>query len=157
VFKARAEELDFPVGPFRGRIQENWADPALLRSRLEDLEKLSLSKIRSLGMTSYSFSPEIGLRLHGDRLVLDTKTIDREMATARRLGFLGLVGYDSVFSGENLCSSAERGSLLGTPARFRQVVDALEARAKEMNWLPLTLVVCDEPVGAGVTALLSRL
>ncbi|MFI5349314.1 MAG: hypothetical protein ACHQ2Z_07205, partial [Elusimicrobiota bacterium] len=157
VFKAQAEDLDFPVGPFNDNIGENWWDDSTLRPRLEQLEKLSLEKMRSLGMTSFSFRPQMGISAAGAGVSLETREVDRVMAAARQLGFKGLVGYGDVFRGENLCSNPEVDQVLTGTARFRQAADALETRAHERRWLPLALIACDEPVGAAVQAAANQL
>jgi hypothetical protein len=148
VFKSKAEDLDFPVGPFGSNINENWWDDQELQHRKEELEIKSLKKMRELGMTAFSFNPQMRVSLKGEQLSLDTHEVDRVMDEAKKMGFQALVGYNNIFVGENLCRDG---------AQFKHVADALEARAKENNWLPLTLIVCDEPVGADLTALLDRL
>jgi hypothetical protein len=79
------------------------------------------------------------------------------MAEAKRLGFLGLVGYGDVFLGENLCERPGAGSVLSGAGALGQVADSLESKSRAAGWLPLALIVCDEPVGDGVANLLERL
>lgn len=157
VFKAQAADLDFPVGPFNDNIAEDWWDESALRPRLERLERQSLLKMRVLGATAFSFAPKIGIAPAGSGVSLDTREVDRVMTEAKRLGFLGLVGYGDVFPGEDLCGQPGAQSALTGPGRFKQVADGLETRAAERGWLPLSLIVCDEPVGAGVANLSARL
>ena len=157
VYRAQAANLDFPVGPFYNNVAENWWDESDLRPRLERLGKLSLVKMRALGMTAFSFGPEMRIAGDGTGISLKTPVIDRVMKEARELGFVGLVGYGDVFRGENLCGPAASGSPLSGTASFRQAAASLEARAQEHRWLPLALIVCDEPVGAAVGAAATRL
>ncbi|HEX4048755.1 MAG TPA: hypothetical protein VH309_13010, partial [Elusimicrobiota bacterium] len=156
VLQARAADLDFPVGPFNDNIAEDWWDPAALRPRLERLETLSMAKIRSLGATAFSFSPRIGVSAVADGVSLDTEEVERVMTAAKRLGFLGLAGYGDVFLGENLCERAGPDSILDG-ARLAQTAAGLESKARADRWLPLALIVCDEPVGAGVQEASDRL
>jgi hypothetical protein len=149
VLEARAADLDFPVGPFGDGIIENWWDAATLRPRLTRLEEKSLLKMRALGLTAFSFSPR--LKLSGDG-TLDASETDRIMAAAKRLGFLGLVGYGDVLAGENLCARARPDS-----PSLERVTSLLEARSQERGWLPLALIACDEPVGAAVAEAAERL
>jgi|GEM_PF-1145813 len=156
VLKARAADLDFPVGPFYDDVAEDWWDAAYLRPRLVRLEQKSLLKMRALGVTAFSFRPKI--RLNTDRgVAVDANEIDRVMSEAKRLGFLGLVGYDDVFSRENLCEKAAPDDPLARADVWRRTFDGLEAKAKQNSWLPLALIVCDEPVGDRAGALLDRL
>ena len=157
VFKAQAADLDFPVGPFDDNIAENWWDDSALRPRLEQLEKLSLAKMRALGLTAFSFSPQMRISANEGSVSLDTQEVDRVMTAAKRAGFKGLVGYGEIFRGENLCRRPDGDSVLTGGARFRQVSDALEARARERGWLPLALIACDEPVGAAVDDAVNQL
>jgi hypothetical protein len=157
VFKAQADDLDFPVGPFDDNIAENWWDDSALRPRRERLEALSLAKMRALGMTAFSFTPRMRVSADGAGISLDTREVDRVMAEAKRLGFKGLAGYGDIFHGENLCAAPDANSTLSGTVRFRQAADELEARARERNWLPLALIACDEPVGVAVDEAAKRL
>ena len=157
VLKARAADLDFPVGPFNDNVAENWWDAATLRPRLESLERQSLLKLRALGATAFSFSPRIRITSELTGISLDTREIDRVMTAAKQLGFLGVAGYGDVFLGENLCERPGADSALSDAGRLKQAADALETKARESHWLPLALIVCDEPVGAGIEALSERL
>ena len=157
VYKDRAEPVDFPVGPFSANVQENWWSGGALKSRLDALEKLSWSKMRGIGLTGFSFPARIPLRHLGARLAVDTGEIDRVMTKARAMGFLGLVEYGGALFGENLCTPVSQDSQLRTADDVRQLTQALEARSHAANWLPLTLVLCDEPVGAAVPVLTQRL
>jgi hypothetical protein len=152
VFKNGAENVDFPVGPFGSNINENWWTDSELKTRLEGLEIKSLQKMRDLGMTAFSFSPRIKVTSSNGTPSIDTREVDRVMKLARKMGFQGLVGYNDVFSGQNLCTDSA-----GTASDFKQVADALEARANERHWLPMTLVICDEPVGEAVNTLLDKM
>ena len=157
VFKAQADDLDFPVGPFDDNVAENWWDGPVLRARLEQLEKKSLLKMRALGMTAFSFNPRMRISTSGNKLSLDTREVDRMMATARQMGFKGVVGYGDIFLGEDLCARPDGNSALSGASGFQQVTDELESRARARHWLPLALIACDEPVGAAVGELLERL
>jgi hypothetical protein len=157
VLKARAADLDFPVGPFNDSIAENWWDAAPLRPRRERLEKESLAKLRALGFTAFSFSPRLRVSAHGDDVSVDAREVDRVMAAAKSAGFLGLVGYDDVFLGENLCATPGPDTALSGAGRLGKIADALEAASAAGRWLPLALVVCDEPVGDRVAELSRRL
>jgi hypothetical protein len=157
VFRARAADLDFPVGPFGDGVAEDWWDGPALRGRLERLEKESLLKMRELGATAFSFDPRIRVSADGAGLALDAREVDRVMTAAKAAGFLGLVGYGDVFLGERLCGPPDAESVLIGPGRFKQAADALETHARERRWLPLALVACDEPVGAAVDDAARRL
>jgi hypothetical protein len=157
VFKAQAADLDFPVGPFNDGIVEDWWEPSVLRPRLARLERLSLQRMRALGATAFSFTPAMTVSVKDGKLEVDTQEVDRVMAEARSLGFQGLVGYGDVFHGENLCAPAADDSPLSGALRFQEAADLLEARAKAHHWLPLALIVCDEPVGAAVDDAAHRL
>ncbi|MFI5361854.1 MAG: hypothetical protein ACHQ49_07785 [Elusimicrobiota bacterium] len=157
VFKAQAAELDFPVGPFEDNVAENWWDAPALRDRLARLEKQSLAKLRSLGMTAFSFHPRMSLRADGLGVELDAREVDRVMTLAKQMGFQGAVGYNDVFLGENLCSPPGPDSVLSGTVRFRKTVDELESRARANRWLPLALIACDEPVGSGLKDARERL
>jgi hypothetical protein len=113
--------------------------------------------MRTLGVTAFSFSPRMRISALGGAISLDTREVDRVMATAKKMGFKGLVGYGDIFLGENLCARPEGDSVLSGTAGFKQVTDELESRARERHWLPLALIVCDEPVGAAVGELMERL
>jgi hypothetical protein len=155
VLKGVAADLDFPVGPFYLGVREDWADPKTLKSRLASLEGKSLEKLASLGMTSFSFKPRIGVSVRGDRVELDTREVDRIMSAARKLGFQGVVGYDEIFAGSGPC--AANSSLFSDPARLRAVATELEERAIDSNWLPFALIVCDEPPASDLPKLITKL
>lgn len=157
VFKAQADDLNFPAGPFQNNIAENWWGDSALQPRLEQLEKLSMAKLRALGMTAFSFSPHMRISVRGDGISLDTREVDRVMALAKAMGFKGLVGYGDIFRGENLCERPDADSVLSGPGRLKKVTDELESSARKRHWLPLALITCDEPVGAAVEEVTARL
>ncbi len=157
VFKAQADDLDFPVGPFGSNIAEDWWGDSVLRPRSEQLEKQSMSKMRALGITAFSFSPRMQVTARGGTLSLETAEVDRVMTMAKELGFRGVVGYGDLFRGENLCERPKADSVLSGADRLKQLTDLLEAKARARDWLPFALIACDEPVGAAVQELSERL
>jgi hypothetical protein len=146
----RLPEMDLPWGPFGHTVVEKWRTDLEDTPRARELERASLAKLRAAGLTQYSFSPRVVLDGAGEGLKVDAPEISAAMKTARAAGFLALVGYGQVFRDRDACSAEL------APETWKQLFDSLETQSKRENWLPLTLVLCDEPEGEGLTALAKR-
>ena len=153
VYPFELESADFPIGPFNSTIQENWWFENENRERAARLQALSLEKMREAGLTAFSFSPNITAAMNDGTLDLETGEVDALMAQARRQGFLSAAAYGRIVKGIDLCRDHPPTAFgMDRKAFFQQLDSALRRQAARRNWLPLKLILCDEPVGDEVKA-----
>lgn len=129
--------VPFALGPFGHEILERWWPQIESTPRLQALRRQSLDLMRSLGLTGFSFEPRIVVKGKN----FDFSEISRVMEEARARGFVSVLGYGSIFRDEDACRSTR------TKAEWTRLFAQLEDVAVRENWLPLNLVMCDEPEG----------
>ncbi|MBC7741475.1 MAG: hypothetical protein H7061_04705, partial [Bdellovibrionaceae bacterium] len=135
--------VDFPVGPFNSTIQESWWFAGENNFREEKLLQQSFKMMNSVGLTTASFNAKF--EVNWDKKPLIIKGLDRVnhlMNLAKQNHFKSLVAYNAVFSNQDLCF----GSF--SNADLELWVEALKQQSKLKQWLPLQIIVCDEPVGS---------
>jgi hypothetical protein len=112
--------------------------------------------MREYGFTTCSGLPNIVFRGFKDgRPVLDFTEADTQMATARALGFLAVVGYGAGVAGID-AYHVDTDRMTGAgfrdyPAFLRAVYSELQAHAEEQGWLPVYYNLADEPLGDDLT------
>ncbi len=138
--RVRAKSLSsvpFALGPFGHEILERWWPEIQSTPRLQALRRQSLDLMRSIGLTGFSFEPRIVVKGKS----FDFSEITQVMEEARARGFVALLGYGAVFRDEDACHSKR------SKADWSRLFTQLEEESLQKNWLPLTLVMCDEPEG----------
>ncbi len=141
--------VDFPVGPFNSSIQEAWWFENPYREDL--LQKKSFEKMQETGLTTASFFAR--LDIDWEKRPLDIRNIDRItrfMQMAQMHGFLSLTAYNSVLAYQDLC----RGQFSDND--LKRMADRLNQESVKQKWLPLNIVICDEPVGEELPGALRR-
>ena len=151
IFSAPLKPLDFGLGPFGSTIVENWWFDLEAKPRARSLLEQSLNRMREDGLTSFSFSPRISFSESKAQIALDSSRVSAMMDLAKKKGFLELVGYGDVFPGLNLCDTDYPSEKMETVFR------TLNQRSRQESWLPLTLILCDEPEGDTLNAVLARM
>jgi len=143
-------ETDIPFGPFGHTVLETWRAELQGSPRGRELERKSLERLRGAGLAQFSFSPLLKLEGKDTKTKVDTTEVDRIMALARAQGFRALVGYGNVLRDFDACRADFSADT------WKAIFRELELRAKLANWLPLTLVLCDEPEGDDIAAVAER-
>jgi hypothetical protein len=129
--------VPFAVGPFGHEILERWWPQIESTPRLQSLKRQSLDLMRLVGLTGFSFEPRIVAKAKG----FDFSEMNGVMEEARARGFVAVLGYGSVFRDEDACHSKR------SAADWSRLFAQLEEESLRKNWLPLTIVMCDEPEG----------
>ncbi len=151
VFSTPLQPIDLSIGPFGSSVQENWWFGLETTPRARSLRNESLKRMRNDGLNAFSFSPHIRFTEKKSDFDLDTSLISETMKEAKSLGFREVVGYSEVFQGLDLCNADH------SPAQLKKIFKVMEERSRKESWLPLTLVVCDEPEGDFLDTLLKRM
>lgn len=144
-------ELDIPVGPFNSSIQENWWFEKENDFRENKLFEESLDAMRAHGLNSFSFFAK--LDVNWSKSPVEIKNIDnitQIMNKAKKAGFKSLVAYNSVLQDLSLCTA----DLSST--QLQSWTQTLKMEAQKKSWLPLTILVCDEPIGDDLNKAIER-
>jgi hypothetical protein len=133
-------KIDFPVGPFNSTIQESWWYENDFRKLV--LQKKSFETIAAHGMSTASFFADLEVDLSTQPVQLkNIENINHNMKLARDSGFLNLFAYNLFFNNADLCYGTF------TKNQLKDIVGQLNSVSQKQKWLPLTIVICDEPVG----------
>lgn len=156
VWKGSLDAVDIPAGPWGGRMGVPWmeGDPEAASIGAALTEK-SLHLLRAAGFTMFSGVPYIPFHgFQGGKPVLDFAVADRQMATAREMGFLAVNTYGAGLQGLNLygedLDQMKAAGFQDYSVFVKAVFSAIEQHAKEKNWLPLYWNIGDEPSGDGL-------
>ena len=143
------------VGPWGSGIDIPWidGDPAAEKWNLNNFE-MTLEILRKYGFTSFSTRPHLRASFEGGKVVLDTSAADKEMEMIREKGFeemissygIRTVGYD-LYTGPTQ-REAELAGFANPQDLLKELYKAVDAHAKEKNWVPVAWNLCDEPAGA---------
>jgi hypothetical protein len=146
-------ELDLPVGPFESTVREAWWYESETEYRRDRLRQLSLEKMRDIGLNSFSFSPHLTLTNDDQgQPVLGGLDLTRKiMKSARSLGFSQITAYNDIISGHDLCFD----SFSDKDLKF--LTHQLKSLSEKENWLPVTILACDEPIGDNISKAVSRM
>ena len=152
LFATPLDVLDIAAGPWGSSLSLPWYE-ADLGSYNRDMFRKSLMKMREYGCTTFSGIPTLRIRGWKDKQPdIDFAQADQEMADARALGFHSLVvNYNGGIGGFNnyaIDESAMRAAGFDNYVNFlRAVLTAVDAHARQSNWLPVAYNLCDEPIG----------
>jgi len=157
VRKGALDAVDIPVGPWGGRVGTPWleSDPATMIFGAEMTEK-SLLLLRAHGFTMFTGVPYVAYQGFKDgKPALDFSAADRQMAAARKYGFLavnsyggaGVIGIDAYH--RDLGKMKEAG-FTDYSAFVKAIYSAIERHAEEKQWLPVYWNLGDEPGGDGL-------
>jgi len=147
--KRPLDEAPFAIGPFGDSVLERWWPDSESTPRANKLRELSLETMRGAGLNAFSFEAHIV-----GKQTYSFARINEVMEEAKAKGFRELVAYGHLFRDFDACRSDMRA------AAWKKFFDAIEKESVARKWLPLSIVVCDEPEGdeiARVAALLSQL
>jgi hypothetical protein len=135
------DPLDIPAGPWG--YQTPYID-----------EMTTLRKIREYGFNLFSSGPVILCRFKDGKPDLDYAAADKLMATAKDLGFKGVMFYGSMVSGYD-AYNVDLGAMQN--AGFKDYSEFLKAlfgdvrkHAGEKGWIPYFVNLCDEPRDEGL-------
>jgi hypothetical protein len=152
VRKGSLDEVDIPVGPFGGRLSTPWFgdDPAAMDFSSEMTEK-SLLSLRTHGFTMFSGVPYVKYQGFKDgKPALDFSVADRQMADAKRYGFLAVDSYNQAgVTGidpyrRDLGKMKEAG-FTDYSAFIKAIYSAVDRHAQDKEWLPVYWNLGDEP------------
>ena len=152
VYKFALDQVDIPIGPFNSTVLESFWFPAETQSRAAKLSELSLQKMRQVGLTAFSTSPNIKvISSYDGEIRIDASQFDVMMDHAKELGFKSVVGYLEIISGFSLCNSDSKSFYSLEPKDFyRQFAALVSEHAEAKGWLPVKMIVCDEPLDGEV-------
>jgi hypothetical protein len=150
VRKQALEPVPFGIGPFGDRVLERWWPGVEDSPRLQALADEGFRLMRQSGLTSYTFEPLVARA----GKAWDFSNINVTMKDAKSRGFVELVGYTHFLRDEDACRSTMKA------AEWGDLFKRLESESVRNGWLPLTIVLCDEPEGeetARVTRMIAQL
>jgi hypothetical protein len=137
----KLDDLDIPAGPWG--YQTTYVD---------DLE--CLSKIREYGFNLFSSGPVILCRFEGGKPNLDYTAADKLMATAKELGFKGVMFYGSMVYGYdayNVDLGAMQNAGFTDYSEFlKALFSDIQKHAEGNGWIPYYVNLCDEPRDEGL-------
>ncbi len=155
LFATPLDELDVAAGPWGSTIDLPWYEDDL-GDRNRDLFRRSLARLREYGCTSFSGIPTLTLTgWDNGTPIIDFSRADWEMAEARAAGFEGIVvnynggvrGFDNYWMDLGAMGAAGFDSY---GEFLRPILAAVGEHAREADWLPFALNLCDEPIGADI-------
>jgi len=153
VRKGSLDAMDVPVGPWGGRVGTPWYDDdPLAKGFAADITEKGLLLLRAYGFTMFSGVPYVTYQGFKDgRPVLDFSAADRQMADARKFGFLAVNSYGAGVAGLNAYYQDEAqmraAGFADYSAFLRAIYSAVERHGEEKNWLPVYWNIGDEPGG----------
>jgi len=159
-FRVRAgtlDPVDVPAGPWGYTIGIPWhgEDPAAAKFN-QTMSLASLRKMREYGFTAFSGIPSIAYQGFEDgKPVLDFRTADEQMKTAKDLGFLAVVSYGGGVSGFNAyyqdTAQMNAAGLKDYSAFIKAVYTEIQKHADQQGWIPVYYNLGDEPIGDDLT------
>ena len=157
VRSGKLDPLDIPAGPWGYAIGIPWqeSDPAATAFN-DALSLRSLHRLRDYGFTTFSGVPTIAYRgFKNGQPVLDFTRADRQMRTAKDLGFLAVVGYGAGVGGlEAYFQDTAQMNAAGFKdyAQFvKAIYSAVQQHADSQGWIPVYYNLGDEPLGEALT------
>lgn len=132
---------DILIGPFNSNIQESWWPEVDLTFRSNILRKNSIQLIKKVGLSTFTFFPDIEYELlPNGKIEIRNQKITDNMAIAKSAGFKTVYGYNRILVGADPCYGD------WTDQQVNSITSELKKIAKKENWLPLNLIICDEPI-----------
>jgi hypothetical protein len=135
------DEVDIPAGPW-GYQTPYIDDVACLR------------KIREYGFNLFSSGPVIACRFKDGKPDLDYAGADKLMATAKELGFKGVMFYGSMVYGYDAynvdAGAMQNAGFKDYPSFLKALFSDIQKHAEEKGWISYFVNLCDEPRGEGL-------
>jgi hypothetical protein len=157
VRKGSLDAVDIPAGPWGGPVGTPWFgdDPETGTFAAEMTEK-SLSMLRAYGFTMFSGVPSVVYQGFKDgKPALDFSAADRQMADARKYGFLAVNSYGAGLTGIDAYSRDLGKMKAAGPTDYsafvKAIYSAIDRHAREKEWLPVYWNLGDEPSGDSLT------
>jgi hypothetical protein len=151
ILKGTLDRVDIPVGPFGGPLGTPWfpqdRDAALLDG---DMTEKGLRLLRAHGFTMFTGVPYVAYKgfTHG-KPVLDFSFADRQMATARRLGFVAVNSYGAGVAGldayQQDTAQMKAAGFADYSAFVKAIYAAVQQHAMQKNWPSIYWNIGDEP------------
>ena len=157
LFATPLDELDVPAGPWGCSISTPWYSEDMARLRQGDVPQLpgEDARVRLHDVPRHPDAQDS--ELAGRLAWIDFSRADWEMAEARAAGFTGVVvnynGGIGGFNNYNIDEAAMSAAGFTDYVSFlRAVLGAVDAHARQANWLPVAYNLCDEPIGDAIAA-----
>lgn len=153
VRKGALDAVDLPAGPWGGRMGIPWFenDPETAAFGAAMTEK-SLKTLRSRGFTMFTGVPYIVWHgFQNGKPSLDFSFADKQMQTARQMGFLAVGSYGAGLQGLNSyyqdLDQMKAAGFTDYSQFIKAVYSTIEQHAREQHWLPVYWSIGDEPTG----------
>lgn len=158
VRKGALDPADIPIGPWGGRIGTTWfADDPRTVAFGADMTEKSLLALRAHGFTMFTGVPYVVYKgFAAGQPVFDFTFADRQMDDARKYGFravnsygAGVIGLDAYHRD---LEQMKHAGFTDYSAFIKAIYSAIDAHARQKEWLPVYWNLGDEPVGDALTA-----
>jgi len=147
--------LDLPTGGFGWEIPVPWYGEEMVEYN-QEMNRKNMELMQQSGLTLFSTELRMVPRGIGTNVTLDFTRADQIMEMAKEHGMKQVVSYGtwSAFGGDIALyrSPTQRFGFPSQREFYHHIFGLVQEHALAKEWLPITLTLCDEPLGAGDTA-----